>query len=134
MTPTIMGWCPNAPNRPERAAGGKRAPFVAHNLAKLEEYQASGRGRLLCVHRKRATRALGPGHPEAPERYGGIGRPVTIPGSMGTSSYVLVGTAEAVERSLSSTCHGAGRAMSRTAAKKMMGGKELMRTLEAEDW
>lgn len=84
---------------------------VAHNMAKLEEYS----GELLCVHRKGATRAFGPGHPETPERYRSVGQPVLIPGSMGTASYVLCGTDEAQGKSLGSSCHGAGRAMSRTA-------------------
>ena len=105
---------------------------VAHNLAKIEEYELDGRVRTLCVHRKGATRAFGPGHPEIPERYRRIGQPVIIPGSMGTASYVLVGTKEAGERSFSSTCHGAGRAMSRTKAKKVMDGGLLVRELERQ--
>jgi tRNA-splicing ligase RtcB len=104
---------------------------VAHNLAKLETHQIDGRARRLCVHRKGATRAFGPGHPEIPERYRAIGQPVIIPGSMGTSSFVLVGTEESSRLSFSSTCHGAGRAMSRTKAKKMMSGEQLKRELEA---
>jgi tRNA-splicing ligase RtcB (3'-phosphate/5'-hydroxy nucleic acid ligase) len=103
---------------------------VAHNLAKIERYEVDGRERSLCVHRKGATRAFGPGHPELPERYREIGQPVVIPGSMGTSSYVLLGTEEAAGRSFSSTCHGAGRAMSRTKAKKVMSGPELKKSLE----
>ncbi len=105
---------------------------VAHNLAKIEEYEVDGRVRTLCVHRKGATRAFGPGHPEIPERYRSIGQPVTIPGSMGSASYVLVGTNEAEGKSFSSTCHGAGRAMSRTKAKRVMDGVELVRKLEGE--
>jgi tRNA-splicing ligase RtcB len=103
---------------------------VAHNLAKVEEYEVDGRVRKLCVHRKGATRAFGPGHPEIPERYRSIGQPAIIPGSMGTASYVLVGTERSAGRSFSSTCHGAGRAMSRTRAKKVMEGRELVRELE----
>ena len=105
---------------------------VAHNLAKIEEYEVDGRVRTLCVHRKGATRAFGPGHPEIPERYRTMGQPVTIPGSMGSASYVLVGTKEAGPKSFSSTCHGAGRAMSRTKAKRVMDGVELVRKLEGE--
>jgi tRNA-splicing ligase RtcB len=82
------------------------------------------------VHRKGATRAFGPGNPDLPDRYHPIGQPVIIPGSMGTASYVLVGTAEAEGRSFASTCHGAGRAMSRTKAKKVMSGAELRNSLE----
>jgi tRNA-splicing ligase RtcB len=103
---------------------------VAHNLAKLEEHEVDGTPRTLCVHRKGATRAFGPGHSELPARYRPIGQPVIIPGSMGTASYVLVGTAEASTRSFASTCHGAGRAMSRTKAKKVMSGAELKNSLE----
>ena len=101
---------------------------VAHNLAKLEEYEVDGRRRTLCVHRKGATRAFGPGHPELPDRYRPVGQPVTIPGSMGTASYVLVGTRDGEEKSFWSTCHGAGRAMSRTQAKKVMSGPELKKS------
>ena len=102
---------------------------VSHNLAKLEEHEVDGRTRTLCVHRKGATRAFGPGHPEIPERYRDIGQPVLIPGSMGSASYVLVGTNQAATKSFSSTCHGAGRAMSRTQAKKVMHGRELVKQL-----
>ena len=105
---------------------------ISHNLAKLEEHEVDGRPRRLCVHRKGATRAFGPGHPEIPAAYRSIGQPVLIPGSMGTASYVLVGTSASAERSFSSTCHGAGRAMSRTAAKKVMSGQELVRSLETQ--
>jgi tRNA-splicing ligase RtcB len=105
---------------------------VAHNLVKLEEHHVEGRTRTVCVHRKGATRAFGPGHPELPAAYRDIGQPVTIPGSMGTASYVLVGTAEATGRSFSSTCHGAGRAMSRTQAKKVMSGSALADTLREQ--
>jgi tRNA-splicing ligase RtcB len=103
---------------------------VAHNLAKLEDHEVEGRKRTLCVHRKGATRAFGPGHPELPARYKPVGQPVLIPGSMGTGSYVLVGTEASAARSFSSTCHGAGRAMSRTQAKKQMSGPELRKSLE----
>jgi tRNA-splicing ligase RtcB (3'-phosphate/5'-hydroxy nucleic acid ligase) len=103
---------------------------VAHNLAKMEEHDVDGGRRMLCVHRKGATRSFGPGHPELPARYRDVGQPVIIPGSMGTSSYVLVGTDEAGPRSFASTCHGAGRAMSRTKAKKVMTAAELRNSLE----
>ena len=105
---------------------------VAHNLAKFEEYEVDGRSRRLCVHRKGATRAFGPGHPEIPAAYRDVGQPVTIPGSMGTASYVLVGTEDARGRSYSSTCHGAGRAMSRTQAKKMKAGHQLVDELRRQ--
>jgi tRNA-splicing ligase RtcB len=101
---------------------------VTHNMAKLERH---GRERLV-VHRKGATRAFGPSHPETPARYRAVGQPVLIPGSMGTASYVLVGTDAALERSFGSCCHGAGRAMSRGAAKRFQSGQEVRRGLEAK--
>ena len=101
---------------------------VAHNMAKLEEH---GKQKLL-VHRKGATRAFGPSHPETPAAYRSVGQPVFIPGSMGTSSYVLVGTDEGLGLSFGSTCHGAGRAMSRTAAKKVKSGQEVRKELERQ--
>ena len=116
--------------QPARAMGMSLVYDVSHNLAKIEEYEVDGRPRKLCVHRKGATRAFGPGHAELPERYKDIGQPVIIPGSMGTNSFVLVGMADAHDRSFASTCHGAGRAMSRTAAKKKMSGEQLKRELE----
>jgi tRNA-splicing ligase RtcB len=110
------------------AAGKLRLVYdVAHNMAKVEEYG----GERLCVHRKGATRAFGPSHPETPEAYRAAGQPVFIPGSMGTASYVLVGTDESGPRSFGSTCHGAGRRMSRGAAKRARPGHEVRRELEA---
>lgn len=105
---------------------------IAHNLAKIETYEVEGKRRNLCVHRKGATRAFGPNHPELPDSYKSIGQPVIIPGSMGTSSFVLTGAIEAEEKSFYSTCHGAGRAMSRSKAKKKMRGEELKRELESK--
>lgn len=99
---------------------------VAHNVAKIEEHL----GRSVCVHRKGATRAFGPGAVELPEAYRAVGQPVLIPGSMGTSSFVLVGRG-ASELSFASACHGAGRAMSRTASKQMVRGGQLRKELEA---
>jgi tRNA-splicing ligase RtcB len=101
---------------------------VAHNIAKLEEYG----GRRLCVHRKGATRAFGPGSAELPERYRRVGQPVFIPGSMGTRSYVLVGTAASADLSFGSCCHGAGRALSRHMAKRQVQGHVLRKELEAQ--
>ena len=91
---------------------------VAHNIAKRETYKVGGVERDVLVHRKGATRAFPPGSPEIPSRYRGIGQPVLIPGSMGTASYVLVGAQKAMEETFGSVCHGAGRLMSRTAAKR----------------
>ncbi len=104
---------------------------VAHNLAKIERYEVDGRERSLCVHRKGATRAFGPGHPELVDRYRPIGQPVIVPGSMGTASYVLVGTDAGRDKAFWSTCHGAGRAMSRTQAKKRMPGQRVRTELES---
>ena len=101
---------------------------VAHNMAKLEEHD----GKLLCVHRKGATRAFGPHHPETPPRYRAAGQPVFIPGSMGTASYVLAGRDQASALSFGSACHGAGRAMSRHAAKRAKSGREVRQELEAQ--
>ena len=100
---------------------------VAHNIAKLEQFG----NQTLCVHRKGATRAFGPSNAELPPDYRGIGQPIFIPGSMGTASFVLVGADASKEISLSSTCHGAGRSLSRTAAKKQVAGDELRKQLEA---
>jgi tRNA-splicing ligase RtcB len=109
------------------AGAGLRVVYdVAHNIAKLERYGS----RTLCVHRKGATRAFGPSNPELPPRYRGVGQPVLVPGSMGTSSFVLTGTDAAEHLSWNSACHGAGRAMSRTAAKKKVTGSALRKELE----
>jgi len=105
---------------------------VAHNIAKIEEYQVDGQRTRLCVHRKGATRAFGPGHPELPEVYRAVGQPVLVPGDMGTASYVLVGTQEAMKASFGSTCHGAGRVLSRRAAKKKIRGDKLKAELESQ--
>ena len=98
---------------------------VAHNMAKLEQHGE----RQLCVHRKGATRAFGPGHPETPAAYRSVGQPVFIPGSMGTASHVLAGTDTALERSFGSACHGAGRALSRRAAKQAQSGHAIRQHL-----
>lgn len=104
-------------------AGPKELGFslvydVCHNIAKFEEHVIDGEKRRLCVHRKGATRAFAPGHPEVPEAYRHIGQPVIIPGDMGRYSYLLVGTETAMEKTFGSTCHGAGRVMSRSQSKK----------------
>ena len=91
---------------------------VCHNIAKFEEHTVDGKKQMLCVHRKGATRAFAPGHPQIPEVYRDIGQPVLIPGDMGRYSYLLLGTATAMEKTFGSTCHGAGRVLSRTQSKK----------------
>lgn len=102
---------------------------VAHNTAKLEEYVIEGKKKKLLIHRKGATRALGPGNPHVPRVYREIGQPVIIGGSMETGSYLLVGTKKAEEETFGSTAHGAGRTMSRTRAKKMFRGDALAREM-----
>jgi tRNA-splicing ligase RtcB (3'-phosphate/5'-hydroxy nucleic acid ligase) len=104
---------------------------VAHNIAKFEDHDV-GRGatRQVCVHRKGATRAFPPGHPEIPEVYRAIGQPVIIPGSMGTASWVLVGQQGSMEQSFGTTCHGAGRQMSRTAAVRLAAGRRIDKELD----
>jgi tRNA-splicing ligase RtcB len=103
---------------------------IAHNIGKLETHEINGRQVKVCVHRKGATRAFGPGAPGLPPEYQKIGQPVIIPGSMGTASWVLVGTEDSMRRSFGSSCHGAGRLMSRSRAKKEVHGDSLRRELE----
>jgi tRNA-splicing ligase RtcB len=103
---------------------------VAHNIVKLEEHLVAGKKRTLAVHRKGATRAFPPGHPDVPERYRHYGQPVIIPGDMGTSSYLLRGTEEGMEETFGSSCHGAGRVLSRHAAIKAARGRAIHRELE----
>ncbi|MBI4562832.1 MAG: RtcB family protein [Candidatus Rokubacteria bacterium] len=105
---------------------------LAHNIAKTEEHEVDGQRRRVVVHRKGATRAFPPGHPELAETYREIGQPVLIPGDMGRYSFVLVGTASSMRETFGSTCHGAGRVMSRTAAVKAARGRQIARELEAK--
>jgi tRNA-splicing ligase RtcB len=102
---------------------------VSHNTCKVETHTVDGEPRELYVHRKGATRAYGPGHPDLPEAFREVGQPVIIGGSMGTSSYILAGTTESEQRAFSSACHGAGRAMSRHAAKRQWRGEKLVSEL-----
>ncbi len=111
--------------------GMKLVYDVSHNTAKFEEHQVDGERKEVCVHRKGATRAFGPDHPDLPNAYREIGQPVIIPGDMGTCSFVLVGTEEAMEKSFGSTCHGAGRTMSRSKAKRTIRGDQLKKELES---
>jgi len=104
---------------------------VSHNIAKFEKHKVNGQVKTLCVHRKGATRAFGPGRPEVPAKYRSVGQPVIIPGDMGSASYVLVGTAEGETKAFASTCHGAGRVMSRAEAKRKVRGSELKSRLES---
>ena len=104
---------------------------VCHNIAKFEEHCVDGDKKTLCVHRKGATRAFPSGRPEVPEKYSDVGHPVIIPGDMGTASYVLVGTQRALDETWGSTCHGAGRVMSRKQAIKRFGGGDIRKQMES---
>jgi tRNA-splicing ligase RtcB len=104
---------------------------VTHNIAKIEEYDIDDKKHTLCVHRKGATRAFPAGHPDIPDIYKSIGQPVLIPGDMGRCSYILVGTERAMKESFGSTCHGAGRVQSRTAAKRSLRGADVAQSLAA---
>jgi tRNA-splicing ligase RtcB len=123
----------------ERALGAKPKDLtmrliydVCHNIAKLEQHDVEGEKKTLCVHRKGATRAFPPGHPDVPAPYKGVGQPVLVPGDMGTGSFVCVGTHEAMKESFGSACHGAGRVMSRTKAIKRSKGRAIDRELEQQ--
>ncbi|MDP3889278.1 MAG: RtcB family protein [bacterium] len=105
---------------------------VSHNIGKVEKHMVDGVSKELIMHRKGATRAFGPGRPEVPPKYRSVGQPVLIPGTMGTASYVLVGTNESMEVAFGSSCHGAGRRMSRAQAKKEVYGKRLREELEQQ--
>ncbi len=115
--------------RTAEALGMRLVYDVAHNIAKLEEHLVNGSPRRVCVHRKGATRAFPPGHPEVPATYREIGQPVLIPGDMGRYSFVARGTEGAMKESFGSTCHGAGRRLSRTAAKRLLRGVDLVERL-----
>jgi tRNA-splicing ligase RtcB (3'-phosphate/5'-hydroxy nucleic acid ligase) len=105
---------------------------VAHNMAKVEKHTVEGHVIQVCVHRKGATRAFGPGHPEVPADYRQVGQPVLVPGSMGTSSFILIGTSQSMTRTFGSCCHGAGRVMSRAEAKRQVRGEKLRNDLERD--
>ena len=115
----------------EADAGLELIYDVAHNIAKIEEHQVNGQKLKLCVHRKGATRAFPAGHPDVPAKYAQIGQPVLIPGDMGRTSYVLVGTEQAMKETFGSTCHGAGRLQSRSAAKRHLSGRQVLESLES---
>jgi tRNA-splicing ligase RtcB len=116
---------------PERT--GVRVVYdVCHNIAKFETFEVDGRKRRLCVHRKGATRAYPAGHPDTPEPYRAVGQPVLIPGDMGRYSYVMAGNDAAYRETFGSSCHGAGRRMSRNQAKKSARGRSIVRELEEQ--
>lgn len=104
---------------------------VCHNVAKVEKHRIDGKEKEFCIHRKGATRSFGPGREEIPEIYRSVGQPVIIPGSMGTASYILVGTREAEQLSFGSTAHGAGRVMSRHEALRRFRGEKIKQELES---
>ena len=116
----------------QEALGLRLIYDVAHNIAKFERYRVNGSERTLCVHRKGATRAFPPGHPEIPAEYRAIGQPVIIPGDMGRYSYLLVGAAAAMEESFGTVCHGAGRVMSRGEAVRRAAGRSIEQELERQ--
>ncbi len=123
----------------ERVLAGKVRNFdlhqvydIAHNMAKVEEHQINSHRLRVCVHRKGATRAFGPGSPGLPRDLADLGQPVLIPGSMGTESYVLTGTQASMQQTFGSTCHGAGRVMSRMKAKKTVRGEQLRQALQGQ--
>ncbi len=115
--------------RPQEELGMHLVYDVAHNIAKLENHVVDGKSRKLLVHRKGATRAFGPGHPELSSAYQATGQPVIVGGSMQTGSYLLVGTQTAMDETFGSTLHGAGRTLSRSKAKKMVRGGELRKKM-----
>jgi tRNA-splicing ligase RtcB len=110
----------------------KQVYDIAHNIGKFENHVVNGEEKLVCVHRKGATRAFGPGSEGIPDDYAEIGQPVLVPGSMGTASWVLTGTELSMVRSFGSSCHGAGRVMSRSQAKREVWGEDLLKNLEEE--
>ena len=105
---------------------------VAHNMGKVEEHDVDGKKTKVVVHRKGATRAFPPGHPEVPSKYRNVGQPVIIPGTMGTASYILIGNQKGMDLTWGSTAHGAGRFMSRSKAKKQFFGKEVQQELASK--
>lgn len=105
---------------------------VAHNIAKVEDHMVEGKPMRLLVHRKGSTRAFGPGHSMIPQDYQAIGQPVLVGGSMGTQSYVLTGTEKGMSEAFGSTCHGAGRALSRNATRNTLSSEEVLASLKAK--
>jgi tRNA-splicing ligase RtcB len=119
-------------NATPESLGMRQVYDVAHNIAKIEEHEWGGKKARVCVHRKGATRAFPPGHPETPEAYRAVGQPVLIPGDMGRYSFVLVGTEGAMRESFGTTCHGAGRMMSRKGALREAKNRNIAKEMEAQ--
>jgi len=130
----IMHWVRETFEGVFRASQGKLGLSlvydVCHNIAKIEKHTVNKRETEVCVHRKGATRAFSPGNPAVPERFRAVGQPVLIPGDMGRASYVLRGTEKAMEETFGSTCHGAGRVMSRSQAIKSARGRSIYKEME----
>jgi tRNA-splicing ligase RtcB len=118
-------------DRSPEKLGMRQVYDVAHNIAKIEEHTIDGRKAKVCVHRKGATRAFPAGHKDTPKRYKEVGQPVLVPGDMGRCSFVAVGTERAMKESFGSTCHGAGRMLSRGAARRGIRGADVIRELES---
>ncbi|MBM4396585.1 MAG: RtcB family protein [Deltaproteobacteria bacterium] len=119
-----------AMGKPATRLGMRVVYDVAHNIAKFEEHSVDGRPRRVCIHRKGATRALPAGHPQTPREYAHVGQPVLVPGDMGRASYVLVGLPSALGEAFGSSCHGAGRVLSRSAAIRTAKGRDIRREME----
>lgn len=132
ITHGIRGAFERVMGKGTEALGLRTVYDVAHNIAKIEEHLVEGYRQTLCVHRKGATRAFGPGHPAVPADYRAVGQPVLVPGDMGSCSYLLVGTQKAMEETWGSTCHGAGRKWSRAQALRQIRGDQLIRELAAQ--
>jgi tRNA-splicing ligase RtcB len=129
----IAHWVRNVFERVMGSSKGMDQVYdVCHNVAKFENHKIAGEWKEVCIHRKGATRSFGPGREEIPSLYRSVGQPIIIPGSMGTASYILVGTSEAEELSFSSTAHGAGRVMSRHEALRRFRGEQIKRELESK--
>jgi tRNA-splicing ligase RtcB len=109
----------------------KQVYDVAHNMAKIEEHTIDGRKLKVCVHRKGATRAFPAGHKDIPTCYKEVGQPVLVPGDMGRCSFIAAGTEKAMAETFGSTCHGAGRMLSRGAARRSMKGRDILQELES---
>ena len=125
-----LGALAKALGRDRKSLGAQLVYDICHNIAKYEEHDVHGQTRRLCVHRKGATRAFPPNHAQTPEPYKAVGQPVLIPGDMGTCSFVLVGTDKAMRETFGSSCHGAGRVMSRHQAVKEAQGRSINRELQ----
>ena len=115
--------------KPPRELDIRQIYDVSHNIAKIENHLLDKKKEIVCVHRKGATRAFPPGHDDIPLCYKEIGQPVFIPGDMGSCSFIATGTQKAMDENFGSTCHGAGRLLSRSAARRKLNGKDVAKEL-----